>query len=231
MLFTSGDVVALKQSQLLVSLGRETAATLIDMALPTAMTMGSPIFRQTDEATAFYIVLDGWVALSRGDEHGHSSVIDLLGRGESFAEALVIPGATYPVSAYAASAVRLARFDIEAVRALLLSNSELPLSIIASLLHRLHRLVQRVERDSTWSTPRRVAGFLLLLCDGRDDACSFDLPVEQQMIAARLSMTPTTFSRALGGLSRVGVSANRGCVAIESVRRLRQFAHDGEVAP
>ncbi len=229
MSLNASDITILGRTRFLEALGRETFSTLIALAKPVSLPTGATLFRQGDAADAIYVVLDGWVALLRDDEHGNRSVIDLVAKGESFAEALVAPSATYPVSAHAASDVRLACFETQAVRELFAANPQLPLSIIASLLGHLHRLVARVERDSTWSTHRRVAGFLASLCKNEDGPCQFDLPVEQQLIAARLSMTPTTFSRALTDLSRLGVAARRGRITIEDTGRLQRFAR-GEMS-
>lgn len=228
MSLNSSDIALLGRTRFLEALGRETFGDLVALAKPVHLPTGATLFRQGDAADAFYVVLEGWVALLRDDEHGNCSVIDLVAKGESFAEALVAPSAIYPVSAQTASDVRLARFDTEAVRAMFIANPQLPLSIISSLLGHLHRLIVRVERDSTWSTHRRVAGFLAALCKNEEGPCQFDLPVEQQLIAARLSMTPTTFSRALTDLSRVGVCARRGRITIEDASRLQRFAR-GEV--
>lgn len=168
------------------------------------------------------------MVLLRDDAGGNRSVIDLVGKGESFAEALVAPAAIYPVSTRAASDVRLARFDTETVRAMFVANPQLPLSIILSLLGRLHRLVQRIERDSTGSTQRCIDGFLASLCKAEAGPCQLALPVEKRLIAALLSMTPATFFRALSDLSRQGARAHRGRVTIEDAGRLFRFPKGDE---
>lgn len=222
------DIAVLKRARVLEALGPDTAENLVAISRPVVLTAGAMLFQQGDPADAFYVVLDGWLALARDDENGNRSVIDLVGKGESFAEAMIAPRSVYPVGAQAASDVRLARFDTEAVRAMFVANPELPLAIISSLLSHLHRLILRVERDSSWSTHRRVAGFLVSLCKDEEGRSSFDLPVEQQLIAARLSMTPTTFSRTLADLSRLGVSGHRGRIVVEDARRLSRFARGEE---
>ena len=50
------------------------------------------------------------------------------------------------------------------------------------------------------------------------------LPYEKSLIAARLGMTPESFSRALAALGKEGVVVHREIVTIESTDRLRVFA-------
>lgn len=186
---------------------------------------GQIIFHQDDPATAFYFVLDGWVAVSREGQDGGRTAIHLVGPGESFAEAVLARGARYPVSAEAATDVRIARIDTARFRDLIIQSPELSLSIIAAMFGKLRRLVARIEQDQGWSPARRVAAFLHRICGEEIGNCSFELPVEQRYIAARLSMTPATFSRALAELSAVGVEAKRRKIVISDVNLLSRFVH------
>ncbi|WP_374652454.1 Crp/Fnr family transcriptional regulator [Dongia sp.] len=189
---------------------------------------GQVLFHEDELAGAFYLVLEGWILLLRDKPDGSRTVIKILGPGESFAEALVAEGERYPVTAEAASPCRVARFDCARFRALVTANPQIGLAMIAATFRQMRRLVDQIEHLKSWPVERRVARTLLEMC-GRTDrnACDFHLPVEQTLIAARLSITPYTLSRALKKLGIVGVGASYGRISIRDMGRLRAYA-DGE---
>jgi CRP-like cAMP-binding protein len=193
-----------------------------------ALSAGEILFHQGDPATAFYFILEGWAAMFREGADGDRTAIHLVGPGESFAEAVLAREACYPVSAEAATDLRIARIDTARFRALILQSPELALSIIAAVFGKLRRLVSRIEQDKEWSPQRRVAAFLHKICGARDGTCRFDLPVEQRYIAARLSMTPETLSRALADLASIGVEAKRRRIVVNDVGRLARFVNQPE---
>lgn len=182
------------------------------------------LFQQGEPAEAFYVVLAGWATLYRDQANGNRIVIHLLGPGESFAEALIsTDDLHYPVSAEAASTLRVARFDIKTYRELVTRNPRLALAVISAVFKQLRGLVDQIEHHNGWSPRRRIAGFLLRMCRTGEGEIHFELPIEQQLIAARLSMTASTFSREIARLSEVGVEARRGQIAIHDAARLAKF--------
>ncbi len=182
------------------------------------------LFEQGAPAEAFYVVLAGWATLYRDQPNGNRIVIHLLGPSESFAEALIsTDNLRYPVSAEAASPLRVARFEIKTYRELIGQNPRLALAVISAIFKQLRGLVDQIEHHNGWSPRRRIAGFLLRMCRSAEGEIRFELPIEQQLIAARLSMTPSTFSREIARLSDVGVEARRGHVVIHDTARLAKF--------
>jgi CRP/FNR family transcriptional regulator, dissimilatory nitrate respiration regulator len=224
MKLTEENFRMLKATRFLASLKEEDAQLIAAEASLCRFDAGQVLFSEGTPATAFYVVLDGWVTLCRDNINGERTVIHLLGPGETFAEALILPGAHYPVTAEAASQLHVAKLETGRFRSLISSNPELALSIISGTFMQLKSLVDRIERDNGWSAQRRVASFLVSLCGNASAECSFTLPVEQQLIAARLSMSPATLSRTLNTLTPAGVFARRGCIVISDVARLRQLA-------
>lgn len=189
---------------------------------------GQSLFEEGEQAQWFFVVLEGWVTLFRDRPDGARTVIHLFGPGESFAEALILPDSRYPVSAEAASGLRIAKFETARFRAFVSANPHLALSIIAATFRQLRNLVDQIEHQKGWSPRRRVASFLVRMCRPADGSCRFDLPVEQRLIAARLSMTPATLSRTLSRLADLGVDARRGQITVRDVERLSRFANGDE---
>lgn len=190
---------------------------------------GKTLFFQGELAKAFYLVLEGWILLSRDKSDGTRTVMKILGPGDSFAEALIVEGERYPVSAEAASFLRVARFDTGKFRNLVTTNPGLSLSMIAATFGQMRRLLEQIEHLKSWSVERRVAKMLLDLCGGAEQgACTFTLPIEQTLIAARLSISPPTLSRTLKKLGRFGVDASYGRIVIEDTRCLAAFVAESE---
>ena len=186
---------------------------------------GQTLFFEGEEARAFYLVLEGWVLLSRDRSDGTRTVIKLLGPGESFAEALVGETDHYPVSAEAAAGLRVACFDCAAFRALMMANPGLSLSMIAATFRQMRQLLDQIEHLKSWPAERRVANLLLDIGGNAGPGRhSFTLPVEQTLLAARLSISPPTFSRILKKLAHLGVEAKYGRITIHDRERLAAFA-------
>jgi len=221
---TDADQRTLRECRLFTALDENDFNLLVQHHRVVELASGQPLFHQGGPAEAFFVVLEGWVVLFRDQANGNRVVIHLFGPGESFAEALIsADDVLYPVSAEAASRLRVVRFDIRTFRDHIAQSPRLALAVIAAVFKQLRGLVDQIEHHSEWSPRRRIAGFLLRMCRRDSGSSRFELPVEQQLIAARLSMTPWTFSRELGRLGEFGVEARRGQIVIHDTARLAQF--------
>ncbi len=229
MIMDHRDVEKLRRAPFLAGLDAEELKAFAASIEVVTLSAGQTLFNQGDRATAFYFILDGWVALFRYGPDGERTTIHLVGPGESFAEAMLAREARYPVAAEAAADLRVAVISIARFRTLIAQSPELALSIIAAVLMKLRTLVCRIEQDQEWPPQRRVAAFLHRICVANGGIRQFELPVEQRYIAARLSMTPATLSRALGDLAAIGVEAKRRKVTIADVGRLAQFVNQDEL--
>jgi CRP/FNR family transcriptional regulator, dissimilatory nitrate respiration regulator len=191
---------------------------------------GTRLFEQGATATAFYVVVEGWVKVFRLSADGEEVVIGVFSRGESFAEAAMFMGGRYPASAEVVSPSRLIRVEGQVLRERILETPELAFCMLASASRHLHLLVEQVELIKVMSAPRRVAEFLLRLCSAQEGACAVELPYEKALIARRLGMKPESFSRALAKLRPCGVTVERDRVHIAEVRSLSAMARCGESA-
>lgn len=218
------DERTLRECRLFAALDESNFKLLTQSLRVQTLVAGQALFHQGATAEAFFVVLEGWVILFRDQANGNRVVIHLFGPGDSFAEALLsADDVVYPVSAEAASHLRVARFDIKTFRDHIAQSPGLALAVIAAVFKQLRGLVDQIEHHSEWSPRRRIADFLLRMCRGEEGSCRFELPLEQQLIAARLSMTPWTFSRELSRLGACGVEARRGQIVIHDTARLARF--------
>ena len=179
------------------------------------------LFVEGEPAGQFYVVLDGWVRLYRQTADGRESMIALFARGESFAEAVMFLGGTFPVSAAAVDEARLLIIPARSFRRALEHDNELCFKMMASMAVHLRRLVGQVEQLTVRSSSERVAQFLLKLARDGAESAIVHLPYDKGLIAARLGMQPETLSRALAKLRPLGVETKGSRVTIRDIDALR----------
>ena len=134
----------------------ETVARLIAPATIVTLEHGDCLFHQGDPATAFFIIVDGWMKLYRITMGGDEAIIHVLTKGESVAESMALTGARYAATAEAVSDVRVVRIPADYLVRCVREMPDIALAMIASTSQRLHRLV-RGDRASEGSQ-RRPAG-------------------------------------------------------------------------
>jgi CRP-like cAMP-binding protein len=182
------------------------------------------VMRQDDVATAFFIVVGGWVKLYRSSPSGEETVINILKKGDSFGEAVALTGMRYIATAEAVSDGRIVRIPADHLVRCIRENPELALAMIASISQRVDSMVQQIEQLKAQSGVQRVAEFLTSLSTVDQGACAIVLPYDKVLIASRLGLTPEYLSRAFARLRSLGVSVNASRVVVQDVGRLRQLA-------
>ena len=223
---TAGDLRIVTRIAVFRGLRSETVEHIIAPATAVTLRPHEWIFRQGDPATAFFIVTDGWVKLYRITPAGDETVIHILTKGESFAEAVAFTGNRYPATAEAVSDARVGRIPADHIVRCIRESPDIALAMIASTSQRLHHLVQQVEQLKAQSGVQRVAEFLASLSSAEQGSCSIALPYDKVLIAARLGLTPESLSRAFARLKTVGVMVNASHVVVRDVAKLRHLAAD-----
>jgi CRP-like cAMP-binding protein len=138
--------------------------------------------------------------------------VDILGPGQSFAEAVMfMAGPVYPVSAMAATQSRIARFSSTEYVAMLRESPETCLRMLGHLSQRLHMRIREIEyltlESATHRLVRMIASRLPVDTDG---PAEIQLQESRQEIASRLSMKPETLSRILRTLQDSGAITVHG---------------------
>src|SRR5262249_13472878 len=223
---TAGDLQIISRIAVFRGLKPETVEHIISPA--TAVNLGphETLFRQGDPATAFFIMIDGWVKLYRVTLAGDATVIHTLTKGDSFAEAVASTGARYPATAEAVSDARIVRIPADHIVRCIRESPDIALAMIASTSQHLHHLVQQVEQLKAQSGVQRVAEFLASLAPLDHGSCVIALPYDKVLIAARLGIKPESLSRAFAKLRSIGVTVHASHVAVSDVAKLRQLAAD-----
>jgi CRP-like cAMP-binding protein len=223
---TGSDIDIVSRIAVFRGLKPETVRRIIAPATATQLKVHETLFRQSDPATAFFIVIEGWIKLYRITFSGEETLIHLMTKGDSFAEAVAFTGNRYPATAEAVSDARVVRIPADHVVRCIRENLDIALAMIASTSQHLHHLVQQIEQLKAQSGVQRVAEFLASLCSVEKGPSQIALPYDKVVIAARLGLKPESLSRAFAKLRSVGVEVRASHVAIGDVARLRDLAAD-----
>ncbi len=183
------------------------------------------LFRRGDAALGFHIIVFGQVKLAFTSPRGDEKVVDLIGPGQSFGEAVMFMERPHVVTAQTLSDSLLLYIAREIVFQELERDPRFVRRIIAGLSSRLHRLMSDLESDSLHSGTQRIIGYLLR--DSEDNpesknALEVTLSANKGVIASRLSLTQEHFSRILHDLSARGLIEVHGrSIYIPDVAKLR----------
>jgi CRP-like cAMP-binding protein len=223
---TAGDLQVIGRVAVFRGLKPETVRHIIAPATAVTLRPHEWIMRQGEPATAFFIVIDGWIKLYRSTLSGDEAVIEVMTKGDSFAEAAAFTGSRYIASGEAVATARVARVPADHLVKCIYENPIVASSMIASISTHMHHLVQQVEHLKVQSGVQRVAEFLASLALANQDKSAVALPYEKVLIAAQLGLTPESLSRAFARLKGVGVAIEAANVVVKDVAKLRQIATD-----
>ncbi len=158
---------------------------------------GEMVFHVGDPCDGFHVVVMGQVKLFVISPAGQEKVIELIGPGHSFAEALMFLGKPCMVNAQALADTLLLTVDRAAVMREVEQDGRFALRMLAGLSRRLHGLVADVQAYALQSGIQRVIGYLLRDLPDEAGTVTVSLPVSKATLASRLSLTPEYFSRVL----------------------------------
>jgi CRP-like cAMP-binding protein len=181
------------------------------------------LFAAGDPARRFFVVLEGAVRLLVVTSAGDETIIDVVGAGNSFAEAAIFASGRYPVQAEALAGTRLVAFDGDAFLARLKSDPRLGLQLLGSLGRWQLRLTAELRQLKLQTPAQRLAWFLVALTDRVTGPARVHLPYRKTLVASRIGITPESLSRGLARLAGIGVHSRGNAVEIDDVAALRRF--------
>lgn len=158
------------------------------------------LFQKGDPSRGFHIVVYGQVKLMLITPQGDEKVIEIMGPGQSFGEAVMFMDKPYPVTAEVLVDSLLLHVAKDVVFEEIDRDPVFARRMIAGLSRRLHHLIIDVESYLMRSATQRVIGYLLRPDhehDGSGGQTLVTLPASKSVIASRLNITPEHFSRIL----------------------------------
>jgi CRP-like cAMP-binding protein len=190
---------ALYASHLFSGLSDEQLANVRKHSHVTELDEGKSLFCQGDDVICFYLVLEGKIKLYRVSPEGKEKVVDIVSRGETFAEALMFMDQPhYPVNATALTHCTALGINSRHFKTMLKDSIDTCFLLMGCMSFRLRGLIQEIDTLSLNTGTMRIVAYLLQ--NAPEDSDVFELEIAKSVIASRLSVKPETFSRILKNL-------------------------------
>ncbi len=187
---------------------------------------GEMLFRKGDFSHGFYIIVYGQIKLAFPSLNT-DKVVEVLGAGQSFGEAVMFMEKPYPVYAQALTDTLLLHLSRQVLFQAIEQDPMFAREMLAGLSMRLHTLIQDVESYSLQSGTQRIIGYLLQHENAGTMASNqveFRLPANKNVIASRLNVSPETLSRVFHALIDANlISVDGRLISIHDMEQLRGF--------
>ena len=170
--------------------------------------VGAALFRPGDPCDGMHVIVVGRVKLALLAPAGAEKVIEILGPGQSFGEAVMFIGRPYNLNAEALADSLLLHIQKHAILDAVGRNPDFARRMLNELSQRQCRLVADIESYTLKSATERVTGYLLAaLADHNSPGQPADvlLSASKSVLASRLNITREHFSRILHELSQAGL--------------------------
>ncbi len=216
-------------------LGRLAAAELQRLVL-SAKQVDLPVRRRLfaagDAASAIFVVLSGWIKLSRGASNGRDVVLELAGEGCVFGELGVIAGTPRGADAIALSEARVLAMEGAVLLEILHANPAALFEMTKILCERLARANAQLEDSLLVAAEVRLARSLIRLAGqgGKRAAAGLeiDLGLSQKDLGELTGLTRESTNKHLGAWRDAGLISlsGRTLTLIDSVA-LNDIAQGG----
>ena len=186
---------------------------------------GDMVFRVGQPCEEFHVTVIGQVKLFAISAAGQEKVVELIGPGNSFAEAIMFMDKPYVINAQTLTDTLLLTVSKAAVLTEIANDARFALRMLAGISRRLHGLVNDVQGYALNTGLQRVIGYLLRDVGETDsNEVTLSLPVSKATIASRLSITPEYFSRVLHELEAGGlIEIDKREIRIVDAKRLAAY--------
>ena len=216
----------LRQNHLFAGMTDEQLAPLIETLSVVKLKEGERLFERNQTARRFFLVRRGQFKLYRLSSDGTEKVIEVIGPGQTFAEAIMfMEQQTYPVNADALVPSEIISIDNQTFLEILRENADSCFRVMADMSMRLRRRLNDIEALSLQNATLRFVNYLLQqLPEDTQGPSDVQLSLPKSVVASRLSVQPESFSRILHNLSKAGLIRVKGPVIhINDPQGLRTF--------
>jgi CRP/FNR family transcriptional regulator len=173
---------------------------------------------------ALHIVLEGEVRVVRSS-NGRQRVVHQEERGGTLGDVALFSSAAYPATAIAATRVSTLALTTNVLHEVIAADPTFALALLRGLAERVRQLIERMDRQASWSVQARVARYVLERHEHARGS-TFTLGMTQHALAEELGTAREVIVRALRGLKESGLlhSAGRGRFRVEREAGLRALA-------
>ena len=220
----------LKNSLLFSGLNDADLASLAAITVRRSFAKGETLFSEGDEATGFYLLVEGHLKLCRVSPDGREKVLHFVRPGETFAEAAFFGDGRYPAESRALEAGEALFLPRQGFMNLMEKNPQFALNLVVSLSLSLRRFARQIEELTVADVASRLASFLVKRAAEKSTSYNgityLELGIKKGELAAQLGTANETVSRTFRKLKEEGVIELEGRkVTILQMDRLQQLAN------
>ena len=222
----SPEYESIRQHYLFSGLTEEDFDALMQTASKVTLEKGEVLFHRGDNARYFYYVDSGQLELNLVAPTGQKKVLEVLGHGRTFAEAVAfMRDHKYPVTCEALDDSVLCRIPNQAYIDLIYANPDACMRLLGDVCRHLHARVREIERLTVQNAHSRLVSYLLDHgVESNDDEATIRLELPRHVIASRLSIMPETLSRLLRTMADDGIlTIEDRVIFVHSLSRLRPY--------
>ena len=215
-----------RQHFLFSGLDQESFDALTSCVSAKHIAKGEVLFHRGDAATNFYFIDVGLIELNLIAATGEKKVLEVVGPGRTFAEAVTfMKGKKYPVTAEALEDCTLCQIPNQAYIDLIGANPDACLRLLGDISQHLHARVREIENLTIQNAHNRLAIYLLdHIVETNEDEATIRLELPRHVIASRLSIKPETLSRLLRNMVDEGIlTIEDRVIFVHSLARLRPY--------
>ncbi len=215
-----------RQHYLFAGLAQEDFDKIVANMSPKAIDKGEVLFHRGDPASNFYFLDTGLVELNLISATGEKKVLEVVGPGRTFAEAVAfMRERKYPVTAEAIEGSKLCQIPTSVYVDLIYGNPDACMRLLSDVCRHLHARVREIENLAVQNARSRLASYLLdHVIETNDDEATVRLELPRHVIASRLSIKPETLSRLLRNMVDEGLlTIEDRVIFVHSLARLRPY--------
>lgn len=186
---------------------------------------GKLLFLHGDDADAFYIIINGWVKLFTQTVEGSEAIMDILTKGNVFAETSIFNKGQHITNAEAIEDTQYIALPTSLLKYYAQRDWQMALNLLDALSAYQTRQNSEIEHLNIQNAQQRIGCFLLRLCNSdRQNPIDLNLPYNKTLIAARLGMKPETFSRALAKLKEdTNIQIKGSTITVTDIQKIIDY--------
>jgi len=222
----SPEYESMRQDYLFSGLEPKDFAALMQNVTRISLDKGDVLFHRGDVAKYFYFVDVGHVELNLVAPTGQKKVLEVIGPGRTFAEAIAfMRDQKYPVTSVALDAAVVCQIPNHDYLEIIYRDPEASMRLLGDVCRLLHARVREIERLTVQNANDRLVSYLIEhIVESNEDEATVRLDLPRHVIASRLSITPETLSRLLRSLVDQGViTIEDRLIYVRSMTRLRPY--------
>ena len=215
-----------RQHYLFAGLEQHDFDKIVANMSPKSIEKGEVLFHRGDSAASFYFLDTGLIELNLIAATGEKKVLEVVGPGRTFAEAVAfMRERKYPVTAEAIGDSELCQIPTNVYVDLIYGNPDACMRLLSDVCRHLHARVREIENLAVQNARSRLASYLLdHIVETDDDEATVRLELPRHVIASRLSIKPETLSRLLRNMVDEGMlTIEDRVIFVHSLARLRPY--------